>query len=105
MSRPRRRRRVGYRPDVIMFKPAGIKASDMEKVNLGFDELEALRLKDYIGLDQKVASKQMGVSQPTFHRLLIVARKKVTDVLVNGKALNIAGGDFEIYQRDSKKRL
>lgn len=102
MTRPRRRRRVGHCPDVTMFKPAGIKARDMKEVILGFDELEALRLKDYLGLDQKVASKEMGISQPTFHRLLIVARKKVANALVNGRLLNIEGGDFKVNKNNKK---
>jgi predicted Fe-Mo cluster-binding NifX family protein len=36
----------------------------------------------------------MGVSQPTFHRLLVSAHQKLTDAVVNGKALRIEGGNI-----------
>jgi predicted Fe-Mo cluster-binding NifX family protein/predicted DNA-binding protein (UPF0251 family) len=65
----------------------------LEEVLLGRDELEAIRLKNLVGLSQEQASSQMGVSQPTFHRLLVSAHEKLTDAVVNGKALRIEGGN------------
>jgi len=65
-----------------------------EEVVLGFDEVEALRLKDLLGFPQEEAAKVMGVSQPTFHRILKGARRKVADALVNHKALRIEGGSY-----------
>jgi len=56
---------------------------------LTLEELEAVRLKDYEGLDQETSAERMNISQPTFHRLLLEARKKIADALVNGKALKI----------------
>jgi len=38
----------------------------------------------------------MNISQPTFHRLVISARKKISDGIVNGKALRIDGGNFRV---------
>ncbi|MBT3690657.1 DUF134 domain-containing protein [Candidatus Woesearchaeota archaeon] len=89
MPRPRRQRRISFEPDVTYFKPAGVRKSELEIVNLNLDELEALRLKNLKNLDQEQAAKEMKISQPTFHRLLLEARKKITDALVNGKALKI----------------
>jgi predicted DNA-binding protein (UPF0251 family) len=63
-------------------------------VNLTVDELEAIRLKDLEGLEQTVAAESMHISQPTFHRLIESARKKVADSLVNGKAIRIEGGEY-----------
>jgi len=33
----------------------------------------------------------MNISQPTFHRLVLSARKKIADAIVNGKAIKIEG--------------
>ena len=65
----------------------------LEEVILGHDEVEAIRLKNLVGLSQEEAASQMGVSQPTFHRLLLSAHQKLTDAVVNGKALRIEGGN------------
>ncbi|RLE38001.1 hypothetical protein DRJ17_05235 [Candidatus Woesearchaeota archaeon] len=95
MPRPRILRRVGFRPGIVFFKPAGIRMVDLEEVVLTVDESEAIRLKDYLSLDQKEAAEKMNVSQPTFSRLVEAARKKIADALVNGKAIRIEGGNFE----------
>ncbi len=63
--------------------------TDLEEIVLQPDEFEALRLKDVQNLEQEPAAKQMGVSQPTFHRILTAARKKVSDALINGKAIRM----------------
>ena len=89
MPRPCKRRRIRGNPNSSFFKPAGIRKIDLETVNLALDEMEALRLKDFLNLDQNEASQMMEISQPTFHRLLLSARKKVTDAIINGKAIRI----------------
>ena len=95
MGRPRRCRRVGHRPDVTFFKPAGKRMVELDEVGLTVDELEAVRLKDLEGLEQEEAANKMGISQPTFHRLILAARKKIADALVKGKAIKIEGGDYK----------
>lgn len=70
----------------------GTPLAQVEVVLLGHDELEALRLCDYIGLDQEQAGTSMGVSRGTVQRLLASGRAKVADALVHGKALSIVGG-------------
>ncbi|MBU1111575.1 MAG: DUF134 domain-containing protein [archaeon] len=87
--RPRLMRRVCFNPDVTYFKPAGVPLKQLEEVVLRADELEALRLKNTLNLDQKEAALKMNISQPTFHRILLFAREKVTDALVHGKAIKI----------------
>jgi len=93
MPRPTCPRRVGFTPSTTYFKPAGTPMGILEEVLLGHDELEAIRLKNLVGLSQEQAALQMGVSQPTFHRLLVSAHQKLTDAVVNGKALKIEGGN------------
>jgi len=94
MPRPRLARHVGFNPNVTYFKPAGVRAYELEQITISIDELEAVRLKDYEELDQSQAAEKMNISQPTFHRLLLSARKKLADAVVNGKAINIAGGNY-----------
>jgi predicted DNA-binding protein (UPF0251 family)/predicted Fe-Mo cluster-binding NifX family protein len=96
MPRPRCRRTIGYLPSVTYFKPAGVRISDLEEVIIRHDEIEAVRLKDLKGLPQEDAAKEMNVSQPTFHRLILSAHKKLADAVVSGKALKIEGGNINI---------
>jgi len=96
MPRPRRCRRVLCEPGFTYFKPAGVRISELEDSVLTVDEYEAIRLKDLQGLGQEQAAKKMNVSQPTFHRLLLSARKKISDAIVNGKAIRIQGGTYKM---------
>ncbi len=89
MPRPFKKRRICGIPNSTYFKPSGIRIIDLEESNLFSDEFEALRLKDLLGLEQIECAKKMGISQPTFHRLVISARKKIADAIVNGKAIKI----------------
>ena len=89
MPRPRNMRRVRGNPNSTYFKPAGIPKFKLEESLLEMEEFEALRLKDFLGLEQKECAKQMNISQPTFHRLIIEARKKLADAIINGKAIEI----------------
>lgn len=94
MVRPRLCRRVRYRPGVTYFKPAGIRMIELEESIISIDEYEAIRLKDLEGLEQEEAAKKMGISRPTFQRLLTCARKKIADAIIKGKALRVEGGNF-----------
>ena len=77
------------KPHSDYFKPAGIRKKELEEIILAADEFEAVRLKDLLQLDQKIAAEKMEISQPTFHRLVLRARKKISDAVVNGKAIKI----------------
>ena len=68
---------------------------DLEQVQLTVDELEALRLADFLGVSHEKAGSQMGVSRATFGRIIEHARKIVTDALIHGKAINVGGGNYE----------
>ncbi len=100
MARTGCKRTIGYLPAVKRFKPAGVHTAGLKEVSLGHDELEAIRLKDLVGLPQEEAARQMDVSQPTFHRLIHSAHKKLAEAIVNGKALKIEGGNIS-FGRDA----
>ena len=99
MSRPRKYRRVENVPDITYFKPAGAPLRDLDEVRLSVEEAEAIRLKDLEGLEQEEGAKKMNISRPTFQRVLASARQKLADVLLNGKAIRIEGGNFEMSWR------
>ncbi len=95
MARPKLCKRVRFNPNTTYFKPRGIRIGELDEVVLYIEEFEAVRLKDLEGLDQEECSKKMNISQPTFHRLILSARKKISDAIVNGKAIKIEGGNFK----------
>ncbi|MBU4300260.1 MAG: DUF134 domain-containing protein [Nanoarchaeota archaeon] len=103
MARPRLCRRVEFNPDVTYFKPQGIPLRELEEVILHVDEYEAVRLKELEGLEQEECAKKMNISQPTFHRLILSARKKIADAIVNGKAIKIEGGVYKMAGMPKRK--
>ncbi|MBW2987761.1 DUF134 domain-containing protein [Candidatus Woesearchaeota archaeon] len=104
MPRPRILRRVLFEPNINYFKPAGVPLSGLEEVVLTIDEFEAVRLKDFEGVDQEKAAKKMKISQPTFHRLILSARKKIAEAIVQGKAIRIEGGHYKMAARQGMGR-
>jgi predicted DNA-binding protein (UPF0251 family) len=98
MVRPRLCRRVRFNPNITYFKPQGIHLRELDEIILNVDEFEAVRLKDLEQLEQEECAKKMNISQPTFHRILISARKKISSALIHGKAIRIEGGNFKISQ-------
>lgn len=98
MARKTKCRKIHHQPEILRFKPAGIPLSNLDEVVLTFDEFEAIRLKDIEEMIQEDASKVMNVSQPTFHRLITSARKKVAEALVFGKSIRIEGGNYEMVK-------
>ena len=93
MARPTKWRKIENVPSVLNFVPSEIETEGL-KNTLKMEELEAIRLKDLEGLEQGECAERMEVSRPTFQRILISAREKIADSLINGKAINVEGGNF-----------
>ena len=89
MPRPKIRRCLRFKPKVYYFKPQGIPLRILEEVRVLADELEALKLHDVDGLEQKAAAKKMKISQPTFARILNSVYKKLAEGIIKGKAIKI----------------
>jgi len=83
----------------VLFKPAGVPASQLGEIVLGIDEMEAIRLADLEGLYQEQAAERMNVSRQTFGRIVSEARKKVARALVQGMSLRIQGGEIEMAEQ------
>ncbi len=95
-----RRRCCGLIDDTIVcqtFIPQG--QSRWPEVLIQLEELEAIRLKDKVGLDQAECAASMGVSRATFQRILGAARFKLATALVEGRPIIIRGGNYLIKNR------
>jgi uncharacterized protein len=100
MVRPRKTKNVDFEPEVTYFKPQSVPLRAMKEVELTVEELEALRLANIEKLSQEDAAVKMNVHQSTFQRTLTRACEKVTDALVNGKAIKIEGGNYKMVGRN-----
>ncbi|MDD3284812.1 MAG: DUF134 domain-containing protein [Patescibacteria group bacterium] len=89
MSRPRLCRKVSTKAVSKYFKPQGIPMRNLDIVFLSHEEIEALNLKNIKNLDQIESAKKMNTSQSTFQRILSSAYKKISDAMLNGKAIKI----------------
>ena len=94
--RPKKTRYVKCNKDYRCFKPECKKGGKIKEIIVTLDEFEAVRLADLEGLYQERAAEKMNVSRQTFGRIIETAHKKVAEALVQGKALRIEGGEFEM---------
>ena len=97
MARPSSRRKICHPPLYVHFQPVSQLRSHYEEIILTLDELEAVRLADHEGLYQDEAAEKMGVSRPTFGRIIETARKKIAGAIVTGKAIKVEGGEVDIH--------
>ncbi len=94
MVRPTKWRKIENVPVIAYFVPSEKEIAEVPENILKLEELEAIRLKDLKGLEQGECADEMAVSRPTFQRILLSAREKIADSLVNGKTIHIEGGNF-----------
>jgi uncharacterized protein len=94
VARPVKWRRIENHPAVPFFVPSDTAIAEIPENILKLEELEAVRLKDLEGLEQEDCAGRMGVSRPTFQRILLAAREKIADSLVHGKIIHVEGGNF-----------
>lgn len=93
MPRPRKPRRIAGAHGGRFFKPQGVPLRELTAAVLSEDGMEALRLADAEGLEHTAAAEVMGISRPTFSRLVSHARTTVATALAEGMALKIEGAD------------
>ncbi len=94
MARPTKWRKIDNIPTIPYFVPSDEDISEVPKNIILLEELEAIRLKDLERLEQEECAERMQVSRPTFQRILLAAREKVADSLINGKVIHIDGGNY-----------
>lgn len=96
MPRPAKYRMVEREPVHTVFKPAAVPMHQLEEVVITVEGMEAIRLKDLLGLEQEECAECMHVSRATFQRLLTTARESIARALIEGKALRIEGGKYRL---------
>ena len=87
MGRDKLKRNLQFKPRYTRFKAS--MSNNKENIQLLHEEMEALYLMDAKELYQADAANEMGVSRPTFARILKNARQKVTMMLITGATLEI----------------
>ena len=86
---------VRKEPKTRQFSPRGRVGRPGHR-DLKYEELEAIRLADFMGLNQRQAAMFMDISQQTFSRVLRNGRKCVAEALVKGEIIKVQGGDFKL---------
>ena len=95
MARPTKMRKVCSLPDNKKFGP--LNACDIDNViKMSVDEYETIRLIDYEELTQEEAAEQMHIARTTVQGIYSDARKKLALVLVEGRKLQIDGGNYRL---------
>lgn len=99
MSRPQKTRKVSDPPKMQGFRPFGMQSCVKESLRLKYEEYESLRLINYEMLPQYVAARQMNISRPTFTRIYNRALKLIARSFVEGKSIEIEGGNY-LFDKD-----
>ncbi len=93
-ARPKIRKIIDKLPLYVLYKPSGVEEKNITVESLSIEEMEALKLKDKLGLDQISAAKKMGISRSTFQRLLKAGRNKLISAILEGRAIKFEGGNY-----------
>ena len=91
----RRIRRKWVRQTPTNFYFSDNRPESDENIILTVGEFEAMRLKHFINLNQNEAAEKMGISQPTFSRILEGAHRKTTLAILEGKTIRVYGGNVD----------
>lgn len=94
MPRPCKRRRICALPGWGRFAPAGGNESGGSPVTMTLDEFESIRLIDLEKLTQEGCAERMNVARTTVQAIYNSARVKLAECLVQGRELNIEGGEY-----------
>lgn len=95
LPRPIKHRKVCHFPRTLEFVPVDGER-ESSPVVLTVDEYEALRLIDKEGLNQEQCAAFMEIARTTVQRIYESARKKLAEMIVEGRPLVIRGGDFSL---------
>jgi len=96
MPRPRKWRKVCCMPQNKIYAPVGAEVFDENYINMSVEEYETIRLIDLQGFTQEETAEQMRIARTTVQRIYFEARKKLAELIVNGKVLKIGGGDYKL---------
>ncbi len=96
MPRPPKCQKVCRLPQVNTFVPAEAGEADREIIFMTVDEYEAIRLIDNEDFSQEACSAYMKIARATAQQAYTSARRKIARALVEGLALRIEGGNYQL---------
>ena len=96
MARPRKWRKVCCLPRSDQFVPLNDEVDPKNVVIMTIEEYETIRLIDLDGFTQEQCAEQMAIARTTVQGMYNSARKKMAELVVNGKGLRIEGGDYRL---------
>lgn len=94
MPRPTKCRRICREPVFESFSPDG--GDSHGEICLTVDEYETIRIIDLEGNTQEQCALRMNVARTTITDIYDSARKKIADLIVNGRCLKIMGGNYRL---------
>lgn len=98
MPRPRKWRKVCCLPENSQFGPLDKITKNSQVIIMSVDEYETIRLIDLENFTQEECAAQMKIARTTVQGIYADARRKLAESLVNGKQLNIQGGEYELCE-------
>lgn len=104
MPRPRIGKKVCCLPETTLFGPLRSKGDLKEILIMSVEEYETIRLIDYEGFNQEECAGQMQVARGTVQKLYTDARQKIAQSFVEGRNIQIEGGDYLLYNEEEKSR-
>ncbi len=96
MTRRPRCRYISQYPDHWSFSPDEVSSDEI--VTMSLDEFETIRQIDKEGMTQEECSVRMGVARTTVTAIYNSARKKLADALIDGRRLQISGGEYRLKE-------
>ena len=103
--RPKKTRWIRCKTNERCFRPKCKGASELQGVIVTLDEFEAMRLSHLEKREQGEIAALMGVHASTVCRMLACAHEKITDALLNLKAIRVEGGCCEVVKNGRKRRI
>ena len=100
MARTPRCRRIRRYPEYWSFGPQA--EGQPETITMSLDEYECIRLMDREKLTQEPCARRMGVARTTGTNIYESARSKLAEALVEGKALRIGGGSYQLEKQGTE---
>ncbi|MBR3227013.1 MAG: DUF134 domain-containing protein [Erysipelotrichaceae bacterium] len=101
MARPCKCRRIGSFPEYWTFSAEH--SEEDHTVRMSLDEYECIRLIDHEGLTQEECAVRMDVARTTVTAIYENARKKLSQLLVEGKKIRITGGTYRLVSGQKRE--
>ena len=97
MARPTKSRNICEMPRFTRFGACGTcHTDDRAPIKMTLDEYETIRLIDHENLTQEECADRMEIARTTVTAIYADARRKLAAAIVDGNAIEIAGGNVRV---------